>query len=948
MSDFKIPDLPSDDDLGITEDDHEKYGRDDEPELTPEERAALLGETPGKSAPPPSAGAPATPPQPQGGAGGDAGAPPPKKPAKEKKAKAPKEPKAPKPPKERRPRSVDVAPRTRWKGPVTFVLLAAVGFLSSSYRAVPSPVPANAPDTVFSSARAMSSLVEIARQAHPVGSPEHARVRAYLMSRLRELGLDPYVQTATDLIRRGPGMVRGATVRNIVARIPGTASTGAVLIDAHYDGAGLAHAAADDGSGVVAILEALRAIKDGSPLKNDVIVLFSDAEELGLMGARAFATQDSLMSEVSVVINLEMRGGGGPSIMFQTGADNGWIIRQLKAGDPDAFANSLSPAIYERLPNDTDYTIFKDAGRQGLNFAGIARAHVYHEVFDTPENLSEGTLQHIGVNTLSMLRRLGNADLSKVDAPDVVYISVPFVGLVVYPTSWIIPITALILLLTALSFVTVFRKGGTLVGVGTGFLVSLAAGAAAAGAGYGLVRWLPHLHKELGGLVGSAYHSEGWYVLALLGGTLFVVTTLFAVLRRKLTLAELALGAMLVPVAAATALTFWLPGGALVLQWPALAGVVGVLVISLLPGDRPGLVAWILLLALAVPAAVILVPLTEFLWLAGSIRIAMYVAVLMTLALLVVLPLLDTLREPNTWWAPVAALVLGGAFLGVGVLQARISDTRPEPSTLLYAMDRGTDQAWWATDTLPSAQRGDSTPDPARAWARRHAGLSGPFGPPRPFGAFLTGPLTLAASPATVLQAPLPQVSVLADSTEDGVRHLYLAARSLLGAEAMLFKLPGTESAALVAVNGRPVPEATGQSGQVVPPTQLDYWGVPDSLVVLDFKVNPAATTLDMDLIERIFQPTALLGADVFSRPADLAPNVRRPTDEALLRTPLRVDLATGAISVAAAPSASQPAPRTTPQPGQGGASPTGPDSTGRAPATAPPPTSGGGGPRGS
>lgn len=893
MSDFKIPDLPSDDELGITDEDIDKYGEDGEPELSPAEQAALLGDAPGAPDPAPDVGK-----APKAGK-----SKPPKAAKPGKTPKPPKEPKAP----STRPR--DTAPRTRWKGPATFLLLAAVGFLSSSYQAVPSPVPANAPDSVFSSARAMSSLVEIARQAHPVGSAEHARVRDYLVGRLQEMGLDPSVETATAMVRGG-SRVRAATVRNIVTRIPGTASTGAVLIDAHYDGAGLSHAAADDGAGVVAVLEAVRALTAGPPLKNDVIVLLSDAEELGLMGAVAFAEQHPWMTDVSVVIDLEMRGAGGPSIMFQTGADNGWIVRQLQAGDPDAFANSLSYEVYKRLPNDTDFSVYKRAGRQGLDFAGIARAHVYHEAFDTPENLSEGTLQHHGVNALSMLRQLGNADLSTVTAPNVTYITVPVLGLLVYPTSWIIPLTAAILLLTVLGFALVLRKGGTLPGVLGGLVVSLVAAAVVGGAGTALARWLPSIHPEVGGLQGSAYHSEGWFVLAMLGAGLFTVTTLFGLARRKLSLAELALGAAILPVVAATAVTFWAPLAAVDLQWPALAAVAGVLVISLLPGDRPGVVGWLLLLLLALPVVVILVPLTELLWLAGSIRIAMALGIMVVFSLLLLLPLLDTLREPNAWWAPATALVLGGLFLGVGVLQARPSAGRPEPSTLVYAMDRGSDEAWWGTDSVSAAAGGDSTPDPARLWARQHAGLTTDFGAPRPFGAFLTSAMSLSAAPATMVDAPLPQVALTADTTLDGVRHIHLAARSLTGAEVMLFKLPPAEEATLVGVNGRALPEqAVRSTMSVTTPQTLEYWGVPDTLAELDFKVNPTATTLDLAMVEQVFQATALLGTEVFQRPPTLAPNVLQPTDRALLRTPLRVDLATGSISVVKSPSHGQAAP---------------------------------------
>lgn len=145
MSEFKLPDLPSDDQLGITDQDREAY--QDEPELTPEEMRAL-GLEDAKTPPPPPGG----------------GEPPRKK---KKKERAPRLPEP-------------SGPRSRWRGPVTLAVLAAAAWLSSSYRTLPSPVPANAPDTAFSSARAMSMDVEIAGEAHPTGSPAHAEVRDYL------------------------------------------------------------------------------------------------------------------------------------------------------------------------------------------------------------------------------------------------------------------------------------------------------------------------------------------------------------------------------------------------------------------------------------------------------------------------------------------------------------------------------------------------------------------------------------------------------------------------------------------------------------------------------------------------------------------------------------------------------------------------------------------------
>jgi Zn-dependent M28 family amino/carboxypeptidase len=76
--------------------------------------------------------------------------------------------------------------------------------------------------------------------------------------------------------------------------------------------------AADDAAGVAAVLETVRALTQGSPLRNDVVVLLTDGEEDGLFGARAFARDDPLRGRPAVVLNLEARGVSGPSMLIRT------------------------------------------------------------------------------------------------------------------------------------------------------------------------------------------------------------------------------------------------------------------------------------------------------------------------------------------------------------------------------------------------------------------------------------------------------------------------------------------------------------------------------------------------------------------------------------------------------------------------------------------------------
>lgn len=832
MTDHKIPDLPSDDDLGITDDDRRSLD-EEPPELTEEERRALgLGQPPSGEPPPPP------PPPPPGTRPGPVIRPRPPEP-----------------------------PRTRWRGPATLAALLAAAWLSSASRTLPDPLPANAPETAFSSARAMSMDVAVARTAHPTGSPAHTEVREYLMGRLRDLGLQPEVHTATA-VRSLNGRVRAATVRNIVARLPGTASTGAILLVSHYDGAGISRAAADDGAGVVATLEAVRALRAGEPLRNDVIVLVTDAEELGLLGAQAFVDEHPWMADVAVVLNVEMRGAGGPSIMFQTGAENGWIVQAMRDAGIGTWANSMSGEVYRRMPNDTDFTRFLEAGKQGLNFAAMGRASVYHQTYDAPANLSEATLQHHGENLLGLTRHLGGVQLDVVDGADVAYFTLPYLGVVTSVLGLTLPVAAWMLLTAVLILLAVLRSAGRWPGLLVGLGLGLVAVGLTGGAGYGLLRWLPRFHEEYGSLVGSLFHHEGWYVLTLVGVGLFVVSGLFGVARRWFPPAVLAWGALLIPLGGAAYATFAAPAAAMNLQWPVVAAYLATGALLLRPGAKTTLVVWLLALLLALPVLVFLQPLTELMWLGMSFAAAPWIGVLIATALLLLLPALDFLREPNGWWAPVAGLLFAGACLGLGVRAAEPTPDRPAPSTLAWTYDHGTDEALWVT-------RAPGGYGPAQAWAETQ--VSAPFSSTDS----LQRPGIRAGAqvaPAEAVEVAPVEAWIVADSVLDGLRRIRLALRSAIGAELLEVRFPEGGAARPTAVGGRPLPA----EGAV---TVVEHWGVPDPAVLLDVEL-PAGETLALQVLERHFRPTELVGDEAFQRPPELAPDVVRASDRATVWTP--------------------------------------------------------------
>ena len=799
------------------------------------------------------------------------------------------------------------------RGIVSLVLLVVAAWFSSSFRTAPAPVPASAPDSVFSSARAMTHLVRIASDAHPPGSPAHGRVREYLLEQLRGLGHDPTVQTTTSFAG-GSFAPRAATIRNVVARIPGSDPGGrAVLVTAHYDSREIARGAGDDGSGVVTILEGLRALGERGQLGNDLIVLLTDAEEVGLLGARAFVDEHPWMEDVALVVSIEMRGGGGPSMMFETGAENGWVIEALRQADPYPSANSVGFEIYKRMPNDTDFTPFKDAGKQGLNFAGLGRAHVYHQVYDSPENFDERTLQHHGEHAVAMLQHFGNADLSVVDGPNVSYISIPFLGLVTYGALWIWVLGVATVAAWVLALLVGKRAGSRTQCIVAGFGATVVLTGAAAAAAFYLYDWRSGAHPEAGALHAGAFHSEGWYVLAIVSTAFALAAAILSLLRRWFSLAELAVGALFVPVALAAVATVMFPMAAMNFQWPALAGCIGAMAVAGLPRNgRLGLLRWLVAVVAAVPVVVVLTPLIEGVWLARGLALAPVVAVLAALVFVQLLPLLDTLREPNGWWAPLAGLAIAGLFLAVGMSTASPSADRPAPSTLVYALDRETGSAYWGTDPT----RGES--DPGVQWAVEvagpfgavggAAGVSAAAGPgdaesaapesatpesatseaPGPLADFSPRSVRYALAAGDPIDVPPPTVSIVADSTvPSGLLRVIVA--SEIGAEMMLFRFGG-DGPQLAALNGRPLPGG----GR---PSRIEHWGVADGDgVILDFEHEEGAGDLRFTVVEHHLRPGEIVGNDRFTRPPELAPNIRMLSDRAMIRTVFSVDAGSGAV----------------------------------------------------
>lgn len=289
-------------------------------------------------------------------------------------------------------------------------LAAALG-LAVLTTQTPPPEPVSAAATAFSAERAMKDIRVMARSPRPVGSTDHALVQAYLYGRMTQLGLSPSLQAgalspaAVRRLERNGGSADGLSVVNLVGVLPGrNPRLPLVVMMAHYDSVAGSPGAADDASGVAAVLEAVRAIKARGPAERGLIVLFTDAEELNLDGARAFFSEHPLRDRVGAVVNLEARGGGGRALMFETGPGNAQTVElyahAARRAEGGPSSNALAVFVYRLMPNGTDFTIAADRGLAGVNLAFLGRPAQYHSPGSTPEALDQGSVQHIGAQAL--------------------------------------------------------------------------------------------------------------------------------------------------------------------------------------------------------------------------------------------------------------------------------------------------------------------------------------------------------------------------------------------------------------------------------------------------------------------------------------------------------------------------------------------------------------------
>lgn len=345
----------------------------------------------------------------------------------------------------------------------------------------------------------------------------------------------------------------------------------AILLVAHYDSVPQSFGASDDGAGVVALLETLRALTSDRSVKKDVIALFTDGEELDRLGAKAFLQHHQWMREVELVLNFEARGTQGPAFMFETSDHNGILIREFARAVRAPFTNSIAQIVYGYLPNDTDLGAFKSAGYPGLNFAFVDAVRNYHTNNDSIKTVDERSIQHEGASALSLTRHFGNLKLGSLKAADVVYFDILGMTVIFYSKDWAWALTVCNILLFIGILIYRLRKKRLLIGeTALGVLVSVIAIVAVT-----VVVMLAQEALSLKYRPMDLIRNDRLYFIFFAALALATGSSVYLYFSRRASLDNLNCGLLLAYLIILNIITMYLPGASYILAWPLLFNLLG-------------------------------------------------------------------------------------------------------------------------------------------------------------------------------------------------------------------------------------------------------------------------------------------------------------------------------------------------------------------------------------
>ena len=709
----------------------------------------------------------------------------------------------------------------------------------------------------FSAKRALLHVSKISDQPHYVGSPAHENTASYLLAELKKLGLETTVQEGTTLSDWG-NLVQS---KNILARIKGTQNSKALMLLSHYDSAphSSSHGASDNAVGVATILEGLRAfLHNTTPHKNDIIVLFSDAEELGLNGASLFVTQSAWAKETGLVINFEARGTAGPSYMLmEVNNGNSKMIKGFaKAAPKYPVANSLMYSIYKMLPNDTDLTVFRQHGKiQGFNFAFIDDHYNYHTRQDDVAHLDHRSLAHQGSYMMPLLHYFSNTDLSSMTSDeDLVYFSTP-VSFVSYPFGWVWPMLLVaVVLFVFFIFIGIGKRALVPAEIAKGFGYFFGALALSGIVGFFGWKALLAINPQYTDILHGFTYNGHSYIFAFIFLSLAIVFLCYTKQVSDNVLMSWSIAPIAIWIIINVFVGLYLPGAGFFII-PVFSALLMLAYFVLTQKTSA-----VFNLIFSIPTIVILAPLIWMLPIGLGLKLLFASTVLCVLTCSLLLPVFGGFVRKGII-STLMFLIAIGFFIFAQVRSGYDKQTA-RPNSLVYIYDAGINKAFWTTydNILDDWTKKYLGENPANAAALNTTPLFSKYNTAFTF-----------SSAAPLINLPPPTIEFLRDSIVGRQRHFKIRISpnrkvnryDIFADEKLVFHNFAANGAADLSQKGSAYP----RKGKKI----LSYYVVGNAPLEMQFSIDKNAV-FDMELLESSFDLLANTQLNVANRPMTTMP----------------------------------------------------------------------------
>ncbi len=728
----------------------------------------------------------------------------------------------------------------RNRGLILCLLGIGILFVATTlaYR-LPPPLTATSPHA-FSAYRARAELETLVGDgvAHPIGSTANARLRDAILLQLSQLGYETEVQSGFVCNK----VAVCAIPSNIIARLHrdgAQSSDHAVLLAAHYDSVPAGPGASDDAAGVATILQIAQILKTIPPTRHPIVLLVSDGEEAGLLGATLFVRDHPLAKTIDAAVNLEARGSSGASLMFETGSANSWLMSLYRSAIARPITDSVFYVAYKTLQNDTDFSVFKSAGWQGFNFAYIGDVRHYHTPLDNVAHADVRSVQHQGDNALASVLALANSDAGSAPRGDAVYFDLFARALIKWPARDSV-IAAVAILASLLLETSLLRRHGRVnirqISWGCiGVIASLTMAGAA-----GIATWLALV--ELGKVPPLGQYS--WIAHPAWMNMVCAALAAGAAAGNSVWLAKRAgfwgfwAAAVLLTAASALLQAALRPGLCFVSLLSA--GTAVIAVVPALRARAAGESCWRADIAALAPAWVLfalMLPLASLLYGAiGSIAWPID-TLLFSLGAMLLLPLLAAATARLRRGIVLVSTAL--SFIGVTftLLLPAYSQASPQRLNFAYVLDQDSHSAFWVAQ--PDSMKLPAALAQAAAFEKT----------PRPLypgsgirGFYAIAPWSSLPAPQLTLRAAIRQA--------DGSTRYELHLHSPRGAPEIEVAFPSVADVREIILAGasgeQHVPLSAAQDGM----TRLHVVGLPQGL---DFAVNVHGGSLEARLVDRSY-----------------------------------------------------------------------------------------------